>query len=198
MVLLKRQADPQGLAYYTDQLNNGADHEQIAREIMGGEEYHTDVVQELYQLYLRRAADPSGLTTYVAFLDNGGSEQQLRVILLSSPEYYNGAGHGTDRGYLAALSEDILGRPLDDATRAQHPQGLATQSARAIVAGQFLTSTESVNRRVSQLYQMILERPADPNGLQVYGGQLSQGGAEDNVIAALASSDEFFAEPART
>jgi hypothetical protein len=165
---------------------------------MGGEEYHTDVVQELYQTYFRRAADPSGLQTYVAFLDNGGTEQRLRAILLSSPEYYNGAGHGTDRGYLAALSEDVLGHPLDDATRARFPQGLGSESARATVAAEILTSAEAVNRRVSQLYHLILERSADPNGLQVYGSQLSQGGAEENVIAGLAGSDEFFAQPARS
>jgi hypothetical protein len=198
LTLLKRQADPQGLAYYTDRLNNGADHEQIVREIMGGDEYHTDVVQELYHLYLRRDADPTGLSIYVAFLDDGGTERQLRDILISSPEYYNGAGKGTDRGFLDALSQDVLGRPIDSATLAKYPRALGSQSDREIIAGQFLTSTEATNRRVSQLYQLLLQRAADPNGLADYGHQLSQGSAEENVIAALASSDEFFAEPLRT
>src|SRR5262249_48919148 len=121
MTLLHRAADPDGLAYYSQRLDNGTLRTQIVSEIMGSEEYRTNVVQQLYQSYLHRAADPSGLSTYVAFLGNGGTVTQLRAVLLSSDEYHVGRGGGNDGGYLAALYLDVLGRPID-------PSGLETYS----------------------------------------------------------------------
>src|SRR5262249_47106235 len=119
--LLHRAADPEGLAYYTQRLNNGALRARIVAEFVGGQEYHIDIVQQLYQTYLHRAADRSGLNTYVAFIDGGGTVTQLRAILLSSDEYYMGRAGGNNSAYLAALYQDVLGRPID-------PNGLETYS----------------------------------------------------------------------
>src|SRR5262249_20589682 len=111
--LLGRPADPSGMSYYSGQLDQGGSRAQVIQQIMGSNEYHTDVVQQLYQKYLHRSADSSGLATYVAFLNNGGTIADLRTTLLASDEYFLIRSGGDNIGFLANLYQDVLGRPID-------------------------------------------------------------------------------------
>jgi hypothetical protein len=197
LTLLHRPADANGLAYYTNRLNSGGARLQIVKEIMGSEEYHTDLVQQLYQTYLHRDADPAGLSNYVGFLRNGGTVEQLREILLTSDEYFVGRGGNTDTGFLEAVYEDVLGRPIDASGLATYPRMLTSNATRGEVVHSILTSVEGSQDRVQQLYQWLLQRPANSDSLSTYSDMLMHGGSEANIIAALAASDESFAAPAR-
>ena len=190
--LLGRPADPSGLANYSSQLDKGTGRDMVVREIMGGDEYHTDVVEQLYLTYLHRPADPSGLSTGVSFLDHGGTILQFRAMLLGSGEYFWGRGGGTNAGFLAALYQDALGRAVDPSGLAAYSQMLDGGTSRTGVATEILTSMEGSQYRVGMDYQWLLHRGADSNGLGTYGNQLNQGGQEEAIVVTLLSSDEFF------
>jgi hypothetical protein len=196
LTLLERQADQQGLTYYTGRLNAGTSRDEVVREIMGGTEYQRDVVEQLYQTYLHRSADPQGLVTYVSFLQRGGSVEALREILLSSDEYFVGSGGGTNEGYVTALYHDVFGREPDAAGLAAYARMLSTVS-RGLVAQEFVSSKEGSQDRVQQIYQALLVRPADANGLQTYSDVLIHGGSEASIVEVLASSSESWSQPAR-
>jgi hypothetical protein len=189
--LLSRPADTMGLGYYSGQLDKGVGRDQIVAQIMGGDEYHADVVQQLYQMYLHRDADPNGLTNYVGFLDHGGTVEQLRAILLGSDEYY--FGHGASNGnFLAALYHDVLGRPIDASGQSIYSQMLAGGASRSDIAAALLQSAEGSQYRVNQEYLLLLRRSADAAGLSAYSSQLAASGQEEAVVVTLLSSDEFY------
>jgi hypothetical protein len=192
--LLSRPADSMGLGYYSGQLDKGVGRDQIIQQIMGGDEYHTDVVQQLYQTYLHRAADPDGLSNYVGFLDHGGTIEQLRAILLGSSEYYFGHGASNDN-FLAALYQNVLGRPIDASGQSAYNQMLASGVSRGDIALALLQSTEGSQYRVSQDYLWLLHRAADSAGLTAYGSQLASTGQEEAIVVTLLSSDEFYGRP---
>ena len=180
------------MAFYSGQLDRGIARDSVVRQIMGGSEYHTDVVQQLYSTYLHRAADPSGLSTYVSFLNQGGSIQQLRAILLGSDEYFLGVSGGSNEGFLAKLYQDVLGRAIDPSGLATYGQALANGASRTDVAAALLGSMESSQYRVGLDYQWLLHRTADLGGLGAYANQLVQSGQEEAIVVTLLSSDEFF------
>src|SRR5262249_5227938 len=122
---------------------------------------------------------------------------QLRAILLGSDEYYVGSGGNTDTGFLSALYQDVLGRAIDSSALASSPRQLTTEASRGGLARQLLSSDEGSHDRVEELYQWILQRAAAPNGQSTSGETLHNGGSEQNVIPALASSDEYFSQPER-
>jgi hypothetical protein len=133
----------------------------------------------------------------MAFLANGGSVEALREILLSSDEYFVGSGGGTNQGYVTALFQDVFGRTPDAAGVAAYEKMLAGGLSRGQVARQFITSTEGSQDRVQQLYQTLLVRPAEADGLQTYSAVIMHGGTENDIIVALAGSPEMWAQPGR-
>ena len=77
-------------------------------------------------------------------------------------------------------------------------QNLLTQGfSRGAVARAFITSLEGSQARVQQIYEALLVRPAESDGLNTYSAILMQGGSENEIIVALAGSPEMWAQPAR-
>src|SRR5262249_48702286 len=66
--LLRRPADPAGLANFTSALDNRlANRVQVALGMQASAEFQSNEVQAAYRVFLRRDADPSGFSTYTAF-----------------------------------------------------------------------------------------------------------------------------------
>jgi hypothetical protein len=123
--LLRREADPSGLASFTSALDQGtADRFAVVRAIQNSTEYRTLVVQDVYARFLFRPVDPVGLNTWVPFLAQGGTPLQLEARILGSQEYIARRGGGTGFGFLQALFQDVLGRPPDTAGLASFSQAL--------------------------------------------------------------------------
>ena len=87
--ILDRNAEPGGLAYWTNLLNSGAlSRLQVAQEIRTSPEHFTQEVTDFYFTLLDRAPDAGGLQSWVQQLENGSlTEEQVAFDFLDSPEY---------------------------------------------------------------------------------------------------------------
>jgi uncharacterized delta-60 repeat protein len=210
--LLGRAVDPAGLASWTAFLNAGGTTQQVAMAIENSQEYRQLVVQQLYSQYLHRAADPSGLANYTAFLAAGGTNEQIAAALLGSAEYFQTRGGGTNSGFLSALYQDVLGRPIDASGQATFTQFLASGGTPTQAAAVLLGSTEYDQNLVQGFYQHFLHRPADAAGLNAFVSKLQAAPTfqqpivvsdptsiinnaltDEAVIAIFVGSQEYFA-----
>jgi autotransporter-associated beta strand protein len=193
--LLRRQPDPGGLSVWASVLDRGVPRSQVARSIQDSLEYHTLVVQGTYQLYLHRAAEPEGVGTWVNFLSTGGTIERLREIFAGSAEYMQSRGNGTTNGFLDALYQDGLNRSIDPGARTAFGQALDTGAlSRAQVAALVFGSVEFRQRLVGNLYLSFLHRSADAAGLQIFAEALRLGIRQQDVLASIIGSDEYFAQ----
>jgi hypothetical protein len=192
---LGRHADPAGLAYWVGFLNQGRPRGVVAQAIATSPERSALIVQGLYSQSLHRSAEPAALGQWVAFLSAGGTVTSLQAMIAGSPEYLQARGGGTTDGFVSALFQDALGRPVDPPARAYFTQvisgGLAS---RGQVAQMVFTSPEGRQDQVRDWYQQYLGRPADAGGLAYFAAALENGARDESVVAALLASDEFFAK----
>ncbi len=98
--LLHRLPDASGLAYWTGQLDAGADTQAVATALTHSTEFHRGEVDGVYQRLLNRAADEGGRAFFASALDAGQTVQQVESAVASSPEYARTHGGG---GFLDAL-----------------------------------------------------------------------------------------------
>lgn len=188
--ILGRDVDQPGLGYWLGKLNAGAARSDIARSMTAGGEYLGRQVDGLYGEILGRQADPSGRGFFVSALGSGATLDNIRTILLGSDEFFQKSG-GTNVTYLTAVYGTLLGRGLD-AGAATFWQGLLAGRGRAPVLAQIMGAQEARLHAIDQLYEIVLNRPADA-GRQFWLGVLEQGRREEDIFAALAGSDEYFA-----
>jgi uncharacterized protein GlcG (DUF336 family) len=85
--LFGRPLDATGASVWGGALAQGVPRSQVALEILGSNEYRTDLVQAVYQQFLHRAADPSGLMLFASALGQGLTDQGLIDSFVGSAEY---------------------------------------------------------------------------------------------------------------
>jgi hypothetical protein len=191
--LLHRQVDPVGLAFWNSQLAQGATREQVIAGIQSTQEYRDVEVDELYQQYLHRGADPSGLASSTQFLAHGGTVEQLSSIIVSSPEYFHARGGDTNHGFVDALYHDALGRAPDPTGEAAFEQLLANGGTRQQAADIIFGSAEYRGDLVQSFYQNLLDRDVEAGAQSFWSDQLAHH-RDEEVIASIASSNEFYAK----
>ena len=152
-------------------------------------------MNSLFQLYLHRGADTSALDMGGKLLADGASDEQLATIIVSSDEYFALHG-GTNDGFLSALFQDALHRPIDDGAKAAFEQDLAAGFSRAQLASIVFGSHEYHANLVENIYLDLLDRDADAVGDAYFAGQLDAGATDEQVIAVIAASDEYFTKTA--
>lgn len=194
--LLGRAPDAAGLAFWTGLLNAGVSRYDVALAIQSSPEYRTNQIQSLYQQLLGRQADAQGLAFFLSLMAAGGNIRQVESIILSSDEYYNTQGGGTINGFLQALYQDVLHRPIDAVGQATFELLLSNNfTPRRAVCDVVVYSEESNVMLVQSYYQQYLGRAADAGGLIYWTGALAAGATPEQVLAGILSSDEFFLEP---
>jgi len=190
--LLRRPVDSSGLAAWTGPLDQGRSRLQIVTAIQSSPEYHTIKVQDLYQLVLGRTPDASGLATWVSFLNGAGTAEQLEAILLGSAEFFVAHGSDNNAGFLPALYQLILQRPIDSSGAQTWGQALQSGAlSRQAVAAALLASPESDQLEVQSLYMQFLRRTADPGGLDTFTTALQRGVNNEQVALILMGSAEY-------
>lgn len=197
--LFRRPVDPSGLTYWSGVLDSGlATPYQVVLQLQTSTEYLTQVVQGLYQQYLRRPADPTGLATFVSALQGGPGRppatiEQVAASLVGSQEFYVVQGGGTIPGFLNALYLAALGRPVD----AQGLQTYGTALSNGTLTTQqvgllVLSSREYYTDLITADYNRYLRRLPDPVGLANFLSALLQGATDQEVVASIAGSAEYY------
>lgn len=187
--LLGRPADGVGLSTYLGLLAGGASRADVAHYIVTSPEYGVDLVQGYYQAFLGRAADPSGLADWTRALAGGATEQSVEAGILASPEFYGRSG-ASPAGFIGALYDDLLGRPVDPSGLADWKNVLASSGREAVTSG-ILRSPESLADFVAGQYERLLGRAPHPGGLAAWTTMLSEGASYEEVISGLVGSAEF-------
>jgi hypothetical protein len=189
--LLQRPIDATGLQIFSAALDGGLPPSQVSQGITSSQEYRTDLIAADYQLFLHRTADLTGLSNFLNFLATGGTDEQMAVILTGSAEYFQNRGGGTNDGFLTALFQDALRRPIDASGRAGFDQQLSNGVTRSQVAATIFASTEYRQNLVGGYYLRFLHRPPDSSGLANFLAALGNGAKDEDVIAALVGSGEY-------
>jgi uncharacterized repeat protein (TIGR01451 family) len=188
--LLNRPIDPVGVAEWEGLLNQGVSPIRIVQDIEASPEYRINRVEALYGQYLHRAADSAGLGGFVSLLQGGATVEQVAAIIAGSPEFFQASG-GTNSGFLAALYQDGLGRPLDPVGAAEWGALLSQGVSRNQVALDILSSPEYDQHLVAGFYTMFLNRAADPSSI-AWVNALLGGMRDETAIAGITASPEFF------
>ena len=197
--LLHRPADPLGLGFWAGMLGEGRISRQaVVMGLQNSGEYRALEVNEVFQHYLHRAADAPAVGPAANFLIAGGSLEQFIDMVVSSPEYFQLRGGNTNQGWLAALWQDSLGRPIDTQASTAALQALANGALLRQVAQTVLSSGEYQMHIVDVFYQDFLRRHADASGSGFLTGLFAQGTVggfdpDSRIISALLGSEEYFA-----
>jgi PKD repeat protein len=190
--LLHRLVDSGSLAYWEGQLNGGLPRSLVALAVESSLEFRTNLVTNAYKGLLKRAPDPGALSFFTNFLATGGTAEQMQVMLVSSPEYYQNRGGGTRIGFLNALWQDALGRTIDPAALALFGDPLFAGQPTPKIASLVFSSVEYDIDLVRNFYEQYLRR--EPDDAAIGFVQMLQNGVTDqNVIAIILGSDEYFA-----
>ena len=191
--LLSRPADSNAYSTFVSLLVSGAATDQdVALTVLGSTEYRDDLTDSYYETYVDRLPDALGLQNSLNFLQGGGTDQGLQDQLLASPEFFNDQG-GTNSAFVAGLYTDLLQRFASPSESSIWVNALGSNSlTTAQVAMDFLTSPEYDDDLVSGYFALFLDRVPTPSDLSLYVPEIQGGTTNEQVIAQILGSPEFF------
>ncbi|HZU34488.1 MAG TPA: putative Ig domain-containing protein, partial [Gemmataceae bacterium] len=190
--LLHRPLDSQSLAGWAPMLQQGVSRQAVVSQIENSTEYRTDLINQLCNTYWHRPPDPVALGTYLGYLQGGGTVEGIEISLLSSPEFFQSQGGGNDAGFLHALFEDVLGRPVDPLSQTVFGSLLQLGMPTADVALCVVASPEADAHVVETCYETYMHRPADPIGLVTWTSWMLLGAGEENLVAGMLGTQDYF------
>lgn len=86
--VLKRNAEPGGLSFWSDFVNNNG-RTALANTFINTQEFRTQLVTSWYNTYLHRNVDPGGNAFWTGQLASGATQEQIQARLAGSLEYFN-------------------------------------------------------------------------------------------------------------
>ncbi|ESW38891.1 MULTISPECIES: DUF4214 domain-containing protein [Pseudomonas] len=147
----------------------------------------------LYEGILGRDADLQGAKDFVGAVNAGVSLTDIANIFLNSNEFA-GAVNATD---INELYQALLGRDADAegsaawvGQLANGSQSLADIAAAIATSQEAIAADQSNGDFVRELYENVLGRPAEEEGLNAWVGQLFNGASRADVAAAIVGSAE--------
>jgi hypothetical protein len=186
------------VGYWAGQLAKGEPREAVAAFFSTSSEVYGRNVDAAYQQLIGHTADQGGHDYWVSQLGGGGYDEGLLTALAATSVYYNGHGKGTDRGFVTALYQDLLGRS-PQASEVNGWLGGGAIADRGAMAHAFAFSHEhhlQVVAASTGWYQHYLNRPADGGGAQYWASNLDQGTHDEVGVAYFTSTDEYYAKAA--
>ena len=202
--ILGRVLDSSGQTFFLGQLANGASRTDVALELLSSTEYRTNLVSSYYTSFLGRSGSPSEVAAWVNAVSNGMRDETVIVNFLSSQEYFQGAALGGDTNvsWLTSLytNPKILNRAPDTSGLDFNLTGMLNGYAaqRQAESTALLSTQEYQTNLVKGWYQKYLGRAADSVGLAGGVQSLAAGFTDEQMIASLVGSAEFFANAGST
>lgn len=191
--LLGRSAGGFEVSAFTSALADGASRYQIALSILQSGEYRQDLLGQLYSRYLTTPLDAPTASYLNGLLQSGASDEQLATVVLGSGAFFSGPGGGSTDGFLGALYCHALFRGIDPGAQSADAAALGSGTTRTTIASGLLGSTEYLSQQVAGYFLRFLRHPAPPGGLQYFVNLMHSGGSDEQVIASLVSSQEYYA-----
>lgn len=222
---LDRNPDVQGFSNWVNALNGGQSLASITTGFINSTEFqtvygalnNTQFVTLLYNNVLDRAPDQQGLNNWVSMLNSGTSRETVVNGFSESVEFKNTSSLGEASFATFALYGEVSGQVfrLYQATLARSPdEGGFTNWANALVGGQSLASitTGFINsvefnsvygalnntQFVTLLYNNVLNRAPDQQGLNNWVSLLNSGTSREAVVNGFSESNEFKMNTAST
>jgi hypothetical protein len=191
--LLRRPVDQGGLSFWGNFLSQpGNTRTSMVRMLEDSSEARAVVVRDAYTTFLRRPADDGGLGLFVGMIGGGATVEDVQAELIGSDEYYRNRGGNNDDGFLDALFQDVLMRAIDAPTRASLKARLMSGTPRSQIAEEILTTDEGRRKLIQGFYPKYLRRASDAGGVEYFLGRLKGGARQEDVVAELLASDEYF------
>ncbi len=166
---------------------------QYTRSLARTPEWIGGVIDDLYRQVFGRPADPGGRAYWTDQVARGLRVSEVAAHFYGSDEWYarpgpTGGGN-SPQTFVRNLYRRILGREPDSAA-SYWIESVKAGTDRTTVARGFYLSLESNRRRVRTLYQQLLDRRAEPEGLKFWSHYLVE--VDDIYLAAqLTASDEY-------
>src|SRR5262249_8859906 len=131
-------ADPNGLQFWTNLLDQGTPRIQVVTAMSRSPEAQAFQVQQAFQTFLGRDATDSEVSDTIATTSR--SSINVEGAVLGSQAYFNESGGGTVSGYLSALASDVLGTTFSPAVEAALTSQIQRGTPLVEIAKEVLTS----------------------------------------------------------
>jgi len=217
--ILERTADEGGLQNYVGLMQNGYTEDQVRNDLMNSQEYknlqqkkstqpnYDEIVNQVYLETLNRNADQAGRDFYVGLMKNGYTTDQIKEDLMKSDEYKNlQKNNSTPQNYeliVRGLYLELLKREADPSGLNHFVSRMENGVTEDQIRSDFKNSQEYKNLEnrapasvdyttiVKELYLEILQRSADPGGLNHYVSLMKNGYTEDQIRNDFKNSQEY-------
>jgi hypothetical protein len=188
--VLNRNADPGGLAYWTQLLANGATRLQIAQGFWESAEHRGIQVDLNYTTFLHRTSEAQGREFWITQFQAGLDERRITEAFTQSSEYRR--DRSSPGAYVTGLYTDGLGR-TPDAAGLEYWTAVATEVGASAAAQRILSGAERTLLVLDRYYADLLLRAPDPVGEAQWSRQMLAGAVSHSEVAeAFLASDEFF------
>lgn len=167
-MILWREPDPVGLAYWNSQHQTGMSLADIAAAMYASREYQDQetfvAIEDLYVKLLNRLPDDAGFSFWRGAFENGATLQNIIWSVLNSPEYRT--LHPTDNNASTSVTwwyQTFLGRDPDASGAAYWPakissNRMALANMLTIMLGSQEYRTREATTRVTELLTVVLGR----------------------------------------
>jgi hypothetical protein len=171
---LDRDPDPQGLTYYSAQLENGVPPVDVARQILFSPEHNEKVIRGYYSEILGREPDAAGLASH---------QNSLNGIYVNFD------------GILGQVTQHDHKKWIDILSISWGSERNSSRASEESLAASFLASPEksgTLNNAayVDMVYRTVLGRSPDTQGLKNWLNKLSSGTSRQAVAQAILESRE--------
>lgn len=197
--ILGRDADPNGLAYWSGHIANGSmTRAEALAQFLASNEFEAMVspVTRLYLAYFLRIPDYGGLDYWLKQHRAGMRIESISNYFSASPEFQSRYGSLSDTQFVERVYSNVLGRAPDPQGQSFWTGKLATGSARGEVMIGFSESPEyrsltSSETFVTMVYAGMLRRAPDPAGYAAWVSWLDAGNPPRGMIETVLGSPEY-------
>ena len=196
---LAREADADGLNFWTTQLNSGAQSRGAMVEgYFNSAEFQAAIapVTRLYFAYFLRIPDYGGLQHWIGQFKSGQSLAQISQAFAASDEFRLRYGSLGNSQFVTLVYNNVLGRAPDSAGLAHWTQQLQNGLSRGDMMVAFSESAEylAASRNdvyVTMMYTAMLRREPDQAGFDHWVGYLDRGNSGLALINGFLGSAEY-------
>jgi hypothetical protein len=158
-----------------------------AQWVINGPENEAHEITELYRQALGRDPDPDG---FAFWSTSGLPVPSMTASVYGSQEYVERHGP-TPSSWVDGIFSDLLGRAPDPGSRAFWADVAASKGYR-FAARRVYESPEHSQQRVTDVFEQMLRRPPEPQGLRYWLGQL-RGNRDDQWLMMIVSLSTEYA-----